>query len=265
MNPYSPLPKDRNPEEMAAYLSGEVAIRFGSPLYSKLAKRYWELPHVAGKPFVLAIESFHEHGSLTHSSSALGSYLFGINQRWYHDETGKLVITPGTISTQRSGTKQIPSGFFNQPDAENVSAVLFCNSGTVPKFNRMGHQGAYSSPNVRMLRFGTCYSWAPEAAKPEPFIYEVGDPSQGMETWGEGAEVFHNPNARYPVPPAWLGASSEQCLDGGNICATMLQGFHPYMSLTLNFRGDTPTAVMQGEHDRLLSELLKMFPMPMPH
>jgi hypothetical protein len=264
MKPYSPLPKRRSREEVAAYLSGEVAIRFGSPLYSKLAKRYWELPHVAGKPFVLAIESFHEQGSLTHSSSALGSYLFGIRQRWYHDEAGKLIITPEAISAHRNGTKQIPSGFFNQLDAENVSAILFCNSGTVPKFNRMGHQGAHSSPNVRMLRYGTCYSWAPEAAKPEPFIYEVGDPLQGKETWGEGAVVFHNPNARHPLPPAWLGASSEERLEGGNICATILQDFHPYMSLTLKFRGDTPTAVIQREHDRLLGGLLEMFPLPAP-
>jgi hypothetical protein len=200
ITPYSPLPKGRNPSELSAYLSEEVAIRFGSRLYSKLKKRYWELPQVAGRPFVLAIETFHEQGSLVHSSSALGSYLFGLRQKWFHDENGKLVITPAAIATHRSGAKEIPSGFFNQPDVENVSAVLFCNSGTIPKFNRMGLQGAHFSPNIRMLRYGTCYSWMPEASKPEPFVYEVGDPSQGLETWGEGAVVFHNPNARHPLP-----------------------------------------------------------------
>lgn len=35
--------------------------------------------------------------------------------------------------------KQIPSGFFNLPDAENVSAVLFTNTGTIPKFLRMAN------------------------------------------------------------------------------------------------------------------------------
>jgi hypothetical protein len=36
-----------------------VAIKLGSALWSKLNKRYWDLPHVRAMPFVLAIEDFH--------------------------------------------------------------------------------------------------------------------------------------------------------------------------------------------------------------
>jgi hypothetical protein len=38
-------------------------------------------PHVAGNPFVLAIQTFHEHGSLTFSNAAVVRYLYGIAHR----------------------------------------------------------------------------------------------------------------------------------------------------------------------------------------
>jgi hypothetical protein len=46
-------------------------IRLGSALYSKLQKRYWDLPHVAGKPLVFAIQDFPEPESLYHRSASL--------------------------------------------------------------------------------------------------------------------------------------------------------------------------------------------------
>jgi hypothetical protein len=49
-----------------------------------------------------------------------------------------VIITHTPIDKHKSGTKETPSAFFAQPNAENVSAVLFSNSGTIPKFNRMG-------------------------------------------------------------------------------------------------------------------------------
>jgi hypothetical protein len=122
----------------------------------------------------------------------------------------RLRHTHKQIDKHKSGTKEIPSGFFAQPDAENVSAVLFSNSGTIPKFNRMGHQGAYHRHAVRMIRWGTSYRFDPNSAWPEMFLYEVGDPSQGLESWREGTVLFLNPRAKHPVPRGWLGASAEE-------------------------------------------------------
>ena len=53
-----------SPAEMRDYMHNQLAIRFGSPLFSKLGKRYWELPHCRDIPFVLAIEAFHDENSL---------------------------------------------------------------------------------------------------------------------------------------------------------------------------------------------------------
>src|SRR5260370_38544040 len=188
-----------------------MAIRLGSPLVSKLQKRYWTLPQAQGKPLIFAIENLHA-GALHFGDTTLRNYLFGLSALWYHDASGKLIITHKPIDKHKAGTKEIPSGFFAQADAENVSAVLFSNSGTIPKFNRMGHQGPYHSDAVRMIRWGTSYRPDPNSAWPEMFLYEVGDPSQGLESWREGTVLFLNPRAKHPLPRGWLGASAEEYL-----------------------------------------------------
>lgn len=42
------------------------------------------------------------------------------------------------VDVHRWGPKEIPAGFFRLPGAENISAVIFNNSATISKFNRMG-------------------------------------------------------------------------------------------------------------------------------
>jgi hypothetical protein len=258
--PYQPIPQFQNKNEMTSYLQNEMAIRLGSPLFTKLQQKYWNLPHVAGKPFVIAIQSFHMPGSLMISSTSLAQYLFGVRQFWYHDKDGNLIISEKPIEIHR-GTKEIPSGFFTQPETENISAVLFCNSGTIPKFNRMGHQGAYRSPEVRMLRHGACYRHDQNATLPDAFVYEVGDPEQGLESWREGTVLIRNPNALHPLAREWLGASAEDELVDGKAITTFAEPFHPYWSLTTKFKGDTPNRIIQGEANRLIKILLKQFPL----
>jgi hypothetical protein len=78
--------------------------------------------------------------------------------------------------------------------------VLFSNSGTGPKFNRMGYQAGYHRGNITMFRRGTCLSTDPNSATPQQFAYDLDFPPC-EETWGQGLVVFHNPKALYPLPP----------------------------------------------------------------
>lgn len=244
--PYSPVPQPRTLDEFADYLRNEIPIRLGSPLFSKLRQRYWELPHVAGKPIVFAIENFHGEGSLGVGYSQLANYLYGQREHWYHDEEGSLIITLEPIDAHRLGAKEIPSGFFAQPDAEHISAVLFSNSGTIPKFHRMGQQGPYRSSLVRIFRLGTCYNYEPNAAEPDLFVYEVGDPAEDPETWSEGTVLIRNPNALHPVPKGLIGAAAETNLESGQTVTDFLEVFHPYGSTTVLFPGDTPEAFISS-------------------
>jgi len=259
--PYDPFPKAKSPQEMEDYLFNEVAIRFGSPLFSKLSKKYWELPHCAGLPLVFAIESFAGAGSLGISASSLSRYLFGVHTNWYFDELGKLVIQPEAVTEHAAGLKKIPSGFFAQPGGEFVSGVLFSNSGTAAKFNRIGQQGRHHNPAVRMFRHGTCYRWDSNATLPAPFVYEVGDP-ETFETWRQGTVLIKNPNALHPLPHEWFGASAEEDLVNGQIIPIFANGeeFHPYMSMTQMFPSSNPEDAIQAVMAKVVAPLFALYP-----
>lgn len=212
-------------------------IKFGSPLFSKMKKRYWEQEHVRSQPFILAIEDFHEPGSMVWTGSALELYLYGYNYGWYHEVSGELVVMPEAIGMHQHGAKQIPSGFFEQPDAEHVSAVLFSNSATTSKFNRMGFLAGYRPEDLAMIRVGTCYNHEIQATEPLRFRYVVGDPSAPVETWAEGLSMFHNPKALVPVPQELFPGIAHHWLDNQNRMRSTIPPFHPYGSITQILNG----------------------------
>jgi hypothetical protein len=134
VNP-SDTPPDVNEENRDQYFSEYVPIKFGSALRSKLVKRYWNLPHVQGQPLVLAIQDFHALGAMTWSNTALREYLYGIRQNEDPAAPGRVTSQP--IETYKWQGKEIPAGFFKQPDTEHISAVIANPEGTISKFNRM--------------------------------------------------------------------------------------------------------------------------------
>ncbi len=244
-----PPPPIDTPEQQRAYLKEYMPIKFGSALYSKLRKEYWKRPNVTKKPFLLAIADFSSPGSMVHTRSALELYLYGIEHDGHHDENGKLVITPRRIEEHRWGDKVIPSGFFDQPEAENVSAVFVNNSGTISKFNRMGLQGGFGSGKVLMMREGTAVDHDHDALEPKYFRAIVN--SEGYtEQWIEGANIFHNPKALYPVPEEWFpGAAHHRILPNGQMLSTT-PDFHPFGSITRQWAPVDVSAVLAEAGDR---------------
>lgn len=188
----------KNLDNIEQRMINEMPLKFGSPLFDKLKKKYWELPHVQGHPFVIAIADFHEDLSMTWSFSAIIDYLYGTKYTHYHDDKGELIITPSKIKefTKPSGST-VPAGFFFQSDAENVSAIIFSSIATLSKFNRMGKQAGLGSQKCKIIRSGLCYNHDKNASKPNFFQYTVDESSK--ETWAEGVSIFHNPNAKIPL------------------------------------------------------------------
>ena len=62
-----------------------VAAKLGSAIFSKLNKKYWELPHVAGKPLVLAIADFHDPDPLRQNVGPVSRYLYGKHSKLVSD------------------------------------------------------------------------------------------------------------------------------------------------------------------------------------
>lgn len=220
-------------EEMEAKLQDYMPIKFGSPLFSKLDKKYWEKEHVKGNPLIFAIHDFHQEGSMLWSSSALTNYLYGIRHNWEKDPDGNLIIIPEKIMSHKYGEKEIPSGFFLLPEAENISAVLFSNSATISKFNRMGKLAGFGSRRVKMFRVGTCRNHDPNATSPRTFKIEV-DEKVYQEKWRDGLSMYHNPRALNPIPIDLFPGIAHHDLEDGQLVSEMPH-FFPYASITQIF------------------------------
>jgi len=199
----------------------------------KLGKRYWELPHVAGKPLVLAIQNFASEEAQQLADTALLDYLYGLRTVGEVGADGRLEVRSEEI-TEHVGSKTIPSNFFSIPDARHISAVLWTNSGTIAKFARMGFQQGLDSKNIHMIREGLRFVMDPDATEPAPFRYEVGS---RMESWEEGLVMAHNPNADLPLPiDAFPGIVHHELIPSGLVEAT-LPRFHAFRSKTLIVAG----------------------------
>ena len=236
------------------YLTNEVQIRMGSPIYSKLKKRYWDLPHVRGLPFVIAFQPFHAPGSLGLSSTSLANLLMGIEHS-HRFVDGRLVVEASPIA-EHIGSKRIPSGFFASAGAEHISAVLFCNAGTIPKFNRLGRQAGYSPGTVRLIRHGTCLDHDPDSPVHDIFAYEVAARGSPVEPWRDGAVIIHNPHAAIPLPAEWFGAMCEEALgDGGTVVTTKRDRLLPFRSLTTVAPGDAPDSLIRYNIELALARL----------
>jgi len=163
-----------------------LPIRYGTPLRRKLAAQYWKRPHVAGKPLVIALADFADDELLRWSHSGLHRYLYGKDITLV-SEFGEIVEARFDEVTKHAiGRKSIESNFFSFNDAEHIAAVVFSNSGTVMKFNRMAFD-RQRYPNILMVRTGAEFDDDPRAFVPHGFAEVVGDVP---ETWFEG--LFHH-------------------------------------------------------------------------
>jgi len=225
------LPK--NPQELKLYLTDYMPTKWGGPLFDKLKKRYWELDYVRGKPIVFAIQDFHAPRAMTLTGSTLLPYLYGRTFTAIYDYAGRLHVSSHRIAEHKWGGKVIPSGFFYLPGAENVSAVIHNPTATISKFNRMGWLAKLGSPDVKMVRFGTAYRHDRNAAFPETYIQRL-DEAGYTETWDEGLNVYHNPNALIPLTGNLFPGATHHLLDGDRI-VSLSPRFHPYSAETMIF------------------------------
>lgn len=224
-----PAPTERG--ELQAYLRNYMPIKWGRALTAKLAKEYWKLPHVKDKPIVLAIQDFHAPRAMTFTHSTLEPYLYGVEFYAYHDVAGTLQVKTNRITEHVWRDKRIESGFFYLPGAEMISAVIHNPTATISKFNRMGYVAGFGSRSVKMIRAGVAYNPERNASLPRWYTRRVDDPGY-IETWVEGLNVFHNPNARYPLDPGIFSDAMQHRLDGESIVHT-IPSFHPYSAETV--------------------------------
>lgn len=207
-----PLP----PEDFWPYIENEMAQKFGSPLFSKVKKRYWERPDVAGHPFVIAIADFHAPASMVWSHTALPLYLHGVGVEVLRRADGSVYGFEKPLGPHVVGEKVVATNFFGQVENRHVSAILFSNAGTLTKFNRMGVRAGFGDPTVTLTRRGILNDPSPAAFEAIPFEINVEDPRY-HEDWADEIEVHHNPNAAVPLDPALFEDVAQFFLEEGEL------------------------------------------------
>lgn len=234
-----PEPPLETHEQLKAYLTQYMPIKFAGVLTGKLKKRYWQHDHVTDKPLLFAVHDFSAPASMTRTRSAFERYVYGYEHEWEHDGEGQLTIKPRKIEDHRWSTKIVESGFFDLEGSENVSAVLFSNSGTISKFSRMGLLAGFGSSRLELVRVGTAVDHDPNSTAPKQFRHRVRDPNYS-ESWAEGLDIWHNPNAVNPLNPALVpGAAHHRLLPDGNI-ESFTPPWHPLGSFTLHATAGVP-------------------------
>ena len=221
-------------EDFQRYLKEYMPIKYSSTLTAKLKHRYWEKPEVAGKALLLAIMDFSSPASMIRTTTSLPLYLYGYDHDWTHDNE-HLKIIPRKVREHQWGKKRIPSGFFELPEAENISGVLFSNSGTISKFNRMGVIAGLGSNKIQVFREGTAYNHDADAAEPHLFSVEVTG-GKYIETWVEGMDVYHNPNALVPFLDSMLPGAAHHRLETDGQISSAIPEWHPMASITSIFK-----------------------------
>jgi hypothetical protein len=183
---------------------GPAALRFAKTLGNKLARRYDQLPHVVGKPFMIAIADFQAPGSMVWSREALIGYLYG--QGAEEAEVGSRMRAVPVPATHLLGPSAFPAGLFANDQHAELSAVIFSNACSIAKLNRVAISGGGAPKGFRYTRIGQFFDRTPGALKGIPFCLDVTSPEyrglwpHGYEPWSAELEVFHNPFARNPVP-----------------------------------------------------------------
>jgi len=228
---------------MRVFLADYMPMKFGTPLTNKLnkidseGKHCWERGETKDKPFIIAVADFHKQaeerqlGSMTYTQSALWPYLYGHRVEWTLED-GELNISPVKIPVHAYEGKEVPSGFFDLPGAENISAVLFSNAGTISKFDRIGVTADFAAPKHKYIWFGYRFNPDPNATIGISFTDDVADPEY-EEGWSDELQIFHNPNARIPLAHNWLSGLSQFYFDGSGQQFSLIPDHHVWGSRTM--------------------------------
>lgn len=132
------------------------------------------------------------------------------------------------------GTPLSGPPFFRQAQNRSISAVLFTNQFTVPRFFRLapslpceGVSGA--------IRRGICYQdIGGSDFRISEYEYRIGDSRAPTETWHQGVTLFLNPEATIPLSIGSLPCTSFFAMDD-SVLRREVVVFHPVTSAMVVF------------------------------
>ena len=196
--------KDFSPEQVQILrhfkrLNTEAIIRLSNAILSKAKKYrdyYQKLPHVNKQPFVLALAPFEQpHFNLQYDRPIRALlYDYYVDEDSYLENPHKYPEGPPAINlgfVEKDNGAEIPLGFFNDDQLSEISAIIFSCTATWGKLSAMSSNPA-TTTQVQSI-WATPPNGVPERRQSSPSGHDEGIL--------DGLQVYHNPYAKYPLPP----------------------------------------------------------------
>jgi hypothetical protein len=154
----------------------ETLARLYNSLDGKRAiyeRRYSAMPHVEGKPFILALHNFSTPDSFQLGDVAMQRLLYDLEKRETFLKNGKVALH---------------LGIFDRPEYRDVSAVMYSSVATYGKVRALGRSNA------------DLYFQAIRIRNNVEILPIFGKKADYQESLRDGLRIFHNPNASRPLP-----------------------------------------------------------------
>jgi hypothetical protein len=162
----------------------------------KFKESYSSLPHVAGRPFVVALSPFDQPFAHMECQRPIEAVLHD----YYVDEDSFDFDRPDVRSLEgkslgtifKGNGSPIELGFFKREEFADISAVIFSSSATYGKASALS-----SDPNEATM----FYALRSNSRFVRPTLIQKLKP-QYNEHLLDGLRIYHNPNARIPLDPS---------------------------------------------------------------
>lgn len=228
------------PEDLNEF-NRQAILRICNSLSSKSARflnYYAGLPHVNGKPYVIALAPFDRPVSHLASHRALSAALYGI----YDDEEATFrehkdkVVRYSITSVSKNANTQIPVGLFTSAAYSHISAVVYSPLAT------WGKMRALANAPERATIYQTLHPNA-DSILPRRRVSQQGNYQEHLL---DGLYVAHNPHADHPLPSQVFDTANVARFvptAGGSVELRMPEDFLLWRQLwTLNHKKADPTA-----------------------
>ena len=193
----------------------EFPLRIASSIRKKLRKRYHKLPHCRCRSLIFVVAPYYQPGSVYYPDDSLLGHIYGFR-------------VPGLPDPPKTP-------IFAGPESAPLSAIMFCNQFTVPRFLRIAHLAPQSG-----VLFGERSGFCLLEDGDDGFVmtqyhHRLDDGTAPRENWSQGVTLYHNPHASHPIPRDLLPSTSYFHVVGGGL-RRELNGFHPVTSFMMNWR-----------------------------
>jgi hypothetical protein len=188
---FSDLPDDLNE------FNSQATLRICNSFTSKAKKyktQYSVLPHVKGKPFVVAIASFDRPFSHMVANRPIISALYGV----YFDEELTIankttkIVSYGVCGVVKRENIDVPLGYFLDKAYRHVSAVVYSPLATWGKLRALA-----DNPFAKSVYM----TFHPGSDGLMPLVKST-PKDRYLEHLLDGLYVFHNPFADHPLHPS---------------------------------------------------------------